>query len=126
MLQLGRYWSKDERKRHIEHARQRKLKHQAAMLPPTPPTTLVSQQHLKIRRDFNFEHRSDDPVATAAASTKELSKKLIQDAVQTHVNRIEDNHDDDDVIGGGGNAAGEDDELTINGKLKGLLSVTTV
>ncbi|XP_008544208.1 slo-interacting protein 1 [Microplitis demolitor] len=128
-IKLGRYWNKDERKRHIEHARQRKLRHQAAMPPPAPPTTLVAQQHFKLRRDFNCEHRADDSAVTAeATSTKELSKKLIQDAIMTHVNRIDDNHDDEDGMlgGGGGGTAGDDDALTINGKLKGLLSVTTV
>lgn len=99
------------------------------MPPPAPPTTLVAQQHFKLRRDFNCEHRADDSAVTAeATSTKELSKKLIQDAIMTHVNRIDDNHDDEDGMlgGGGGGTAGDDDALTINGKLKGLLSVTTV
>ncbi|KAK0168635.1 hypothetical protein PV327_002413 [Microctonus hyperodae] len=48
-IKLGRYWTKDERKRHIEHARHRKQRHQSSL----------QHQHCKLRqcREFtNCDH----------------------------------------------------------------------
>ncbi|KAF7993507.1 hypothetical protein HCN44_010102 [Aphidius gifuensis] len=95
-IKLGRYWTKEEKKRHLEQARQRKQRHQGLL-----------RQQLKQHEVLNCDHVvvvDDD--TTRKSSSQDTSVNINQ----TNHNKIDDN------INCGGNG-----KTSI-----GLLSVTTV
>ncbi|XP_034939235.1 E3 ubiquitin-protein ligase PDZRN3 isoform X2 [Chelonus insularis] len=96
-IKLGRYWSKDERKRHIEHARQRKLRHQS----------MQHHQQQQIKSSRQCREIMNCEAVDEEAKELLLSKKSFQDTM-SHINRIEDVN------------------CGTNGKPMGLLSVTSV
>lgn len=97
---MGRYWTKEEKKRHLEQARQRKQRHQA----------VLRQQFKQHENLLNINH-ADEETKDNSTTTRKLN---CQDTTGVNVNQTSNKIDHTIHCGG-------------NGKPSiGLLSVTTV
>lgn len=109
-LKVGRYWSKEERKKQLEQARERKQRQQELIL---------QQQQLQQNNDlliFDCDEKSPKkPLNIVELSQRKMArKKIVLDDFTTVQEMLV--HGSKMSSGGPGS----------NGKLMGLLSVTTV
>lgn len=113
-FQVGRYWSKEERKRQLERARERKQRQQELMLQQQ------QQQQMQPNNDLLICEHTEDKVSKKPLNIVELSHKKmarkktpLDDFTTVQEMLVHGNR-----VGAGGPGTG--------GKLMGLLSVTTV
>ncbi|KZC12622.1 PDZ domain-containing protein 4 [Dufourea novaeangliae] len=115
-IKVGRYWTKEERKRQLERARERKQRQQELILQQQQQQQLQLQQTNEL---LNCEHPDDKtkkPLNILELSHKKMARKknTLDDFTTVQEMLVHGNR----VGGAGGPGAG--------GKLMGLLSVTTV
>lgn len=111
--QVGRYWSKEERKRQLERARERKQRQQELMLQQ-------QQQQMQQSNDLLICEHTEDKVSKKPLNIVELSHKKMARKKTTldDFTTVQEMLVHGNRVGAGGPGTG--------GKLMGLLSVTTV
>lgn len=116
-IKVGRYWTKEERKRQLERARERKQRQQELQLQQ------LQQQQLQLQQTNELlacEH-GDDKTAKKQLSIVELSHKKMA----RKKNTLDDFTTVQEMLVHGNRVGGASGPGT-GGKLMGLLSVTTV
>lgn len=104
-MQIGRYWTKEERKKHLEKSRERKQRQEI----------LTASRHIE---EITEEHNIKSSSRKVANNIDNTAKKH---RTKSRPHKEKDGHDAaQDVIGHGQKPP------QTNGKLMGLLSVTTV
>ncbi|XP_070158430.1 PDZ domain-containing RING finger protein 4 isoform X1 [Polyergus mexicanus] len=112
-MKVGRYWSKEERKRQLERARERKQRQQELMLQQ-------QQQQMQQTNDLLICEHTEDKASKKPLSIVELSHKKMARKKTTldDFTTVQEMLVHGNRVGAGGPGTG--------GKLMGLLSVTTV
>ncbi|XP_076177179.1 SLo interacting protein 1 isoform X2 [Ptiloglossa arizonensis] len=116
-IKIGRYWTKEERKRQLERARERKQRQQELMLQQQQQQQLQLQQTNDLLAcDHMDEKTAKKPLNIVELSHKKMARKknTLDDFTTVQEMLVHGNR----VGGAGGPGPG--------GKLMGLLSVTTV
>ncbi|XP_076619426.1 SLo interacting protein 1 isoform X1 [Colletes latitarsis] len=116
-IKIGRYWTKEERKRQLERARERKQRQQELMLQQQQQQQLQLQQTNDLLAcDYADEKTTKKPLNIVELSHKKMARKknTLDDFTTVQEMLVHGNR----VGGAGGPGPG--------GKLMGLLSVTTV
>ncbi|XP_012280813.1 PDZ domain-containing protein 4 [Orussus abietinus] len=113
-MKVGRYWSKEERKRQLERARERKQRQQELMQQQQQQLQLQQNSDLLIC-DHPEEKMAKKPLSIVELSHKKMARKktTLDDFTTVQEMLVHGNR-----VGTGGPGTG--------GKLMGLLSVTTV
>nr|XP_033341888.1 PDZ domain-containing protein 4-like [Megalopta genalis] len=115
-IKVGRYWTKEERKRQLERARERKQRQQELMLQQQQQQQLQLQQTNELLNSEHPDEKTKKPLNILELSHKKMARKknTLDDFTTVQEMLVHGNR----VGGAGGPGAG--------GKLMGLLSVTTV
>ncbi|KAG5322112.1 PDZD4 protein, partial [Pseudoatta argentina] len=109
-MKVGRYWSKEERKRQLE--RERKQRQQELILQQ-------EQQQIQQTKDLVIWEHTEDKVSKKPLNIVELSyKKMVRKKTLDNFTTVQEMLVHGNRVGTGGSSMG--------GKLMGLLSVTTV
>lgn len=113
IFQVGRYWSKEDRKRQLERARERKQRQQELILQQ-------QQQQMQPTNDLLICEHTEDKVSKKPLNIVELSHKKMARKKTTldDFTTVQEMLVHGNRVGAGGPGTG--------GKLMGLLSVTTV
>jgi len=113
LSKVGRYWSKEERKRQLERARDRKQRQQELLLQQ-------QQQQIQQTNDMLICEHTEDKVSKKPLNIVELSHKKMARKKTTldDFTTVQEMLVHGNRVGAGGPGTG--------GKLMGLLSVTTV
>lgn len=117
LLQVGKYWTKEERKRQLERARERKQRQQELLLQQQQQQQLQLQQTNDLLACEHADEKTiKKPLNIVELSHKKMARKknTLDDFTTVQEMLVHGNR----VGGAGGPGAG--------GKLMGLLSVTTV
>lgn len=123
-VKLGRYWSKEDRKKHMEKAKERRHRQESLI-------AAKNQQHVN---EQQIQQQHQQPTQQMMASDKKTLKKK-KDGVATGAPTITTPHDRENVnlMGAIANANARNipnntgnPQISHDPKLSGLLSVTTV
>jgi len=110
IYQVGRYWSKEERKWQLERARERKQRQQELLL---------QQEQQQQTNDLLICEHTEDKVSKKPLNIVELSyKKMVRKKTLDDFTTVQEMLVHGNRVGTGGSGTGR--------KLMGLLSVTTV